>query len=123
MLKSRIVETLGEKSLLLPHYLVEALAANARAKYLFALLQAAQVHAEHPDRPPTDLRGERQAAGIDDTTLDGVATGSQCIEPGIYLVPQAGRIHVDLFTALADMIRPLALMFEDGSALTFEGRL
>jgi hypothetical protein len=106
MLKSRIVETLGESSLLLPYYLVEALAANARAKYLFALLQAAQAHAEHPDRPPADLRGERQAAGIDDTTLDGVVAGSQRIEPGIYLVPQAGRIHVDLFTALADMIRP-----------------
>lgn len=123
MLKSRIVETLGEKSLLLPHYLDDALTANARAKYLFALLQAAQAHAEHPDRPPTDLRGERQAAQIDDTTLDGVVVGSQRIEHRIYSVPQAGRIHVDLFTALADMIRPLTVTVEDGITSSFEGRL
>ncbi len=123
MLKSRIVETLGERSLLLPHYLDEALAANARAKYLFALLQAAQAHAEHPDRPPTDLRGERQAAEIDDTTLDGVVAGSQRIEPGLYAVPQAVRIHADLFTALADMIRPLAVTDGEDRASTFEGRL
>jgi len=107
MLKSRIVETLGERSLLLPRYLDEALAANARAKYLFALLQAARAHAEHRDHPPTDLRGERQAAQIDDTTLDGVVAGSQRIEPGLYAVPQAGRIHADLFTAgLRRLTRP-----------------
>jgi len=123
MLKLRIVETLGEKSLLLPHYLDDALAANARAKYLFALLQAAQAHAEHPDRPPIDLRGERQAAQIDDTTLDGVVADSQRIEHGIYAVPQASRIHVDLFTALADMIRPLAVTVEDDRTSAFEVRL
>ena len=123
MLKLRIVETLGEKSLLLPHYLDDALAANARAKYLFALLQAAQAHAEHPDRPPIDLRGERQAAQIDDTTLDGVVADSQRIEHGIYAVPQASRIHVDLFTALADMIRPLSVTVEDDRTSAFEVRL
>jgi len=123
MLKSRIVETLGERSLLVPHYLEEALAANARVKYLFALLQAAQAHAENPQRPPADLRSERQAAEIGDTALDGVVVGSQRIEPGLYAVPQSARIHADLFTSLADMIRPLAVMSGEDGASTFEDRL
>jgi len=123
MLKLRIVETLGERSLLLPRYLDEALAANAKAKYLFALLQAARAHADHPESPPTDLRGERQAAQIDDTTLDGVVGSSQRLEPGLYAVPQAGRIHADLFTALGDMIRPLAGTDAADGASTFEARL
>lgn len=107
MLKSHIVGSLGEQSLLLPHYLNEALVANARAKYLFTLLQAAQAHAEHPDRPSADLRSERLAARIDDTLLDGVIAGSQRIETGLYTIPLAGRIHAALLAALADMIRPL----------------
>jgi uncharacterized protein Yka (UPF0111/DUF47 family) len=123
MLKSHIVETLGEPSLLLPRYLDDALAANARAKYLFALLQAARAHAERPVQPPTDLRGERVAAQIDDTILDGVVAGSQRIEPGLYVVPQGGRIHAHLFTALADMIRPLAVAGGGGSASTLRARL
>jgi|GEM_PF-1578732 len=123
MLKLCIVETLGEKSLLLPHYLGEALVANARAKYLFALLQAAKAHAEHPNRPPADLRGERQAAQINDATLDGVVAGSQRLEPGLYKVPQGTRIHADLFTAGGDMIRPLRVKDEKHKVSTFEDRL
>ncbi|WP_374088935.1 hypothetical protein [Methylomicrobium lacus] len=123
MLKSCIVETLGEKSLLLPHYLGEALKANARAKYLFALLQAAKAHAEHPHRLPADLRGERQAAQINDATLDGVVAGSRRLEKGLYKVPQSVRIHADLFAAVAEMIRPLRVKDENNKASTFDDRL
>ncbi|HSN23646.1 MAG TPA: hypothetical protein VLS45_05690, partial [Methylomicrobium sp.] len=123
MLKSSIVETLGESSLLLPHYLGEALVANARAKYLFALLQAAQAHAEHPDRVLTDLRAERQSAQINDATLDSVIAASQRIEPGLYKVPQGSRIHADLLNAVVDMIRPLLIEHNKDEASKFEDRL
>ncbi|MDD1612042.1 MAG: hypothetical protein LUQ57_02760 [Methylococcaceae bacterium] len=109
--------------MLLPHYLGEAFAANARAKYLFALMQEAKAHAEHPHRPPADLLGERQAAQINDATLDGVVAGSQRLESGLYKVPQCGRIHADLFAAVADMIRPLLIRDDKHKASAFEDRL
>ncbi len=107
MLKSHIVGALGEQSLLLPHYLNEAFVANARAKYLVTLLQAARAHAEHPERTQDDLHGERLTAEIDDASLDGVIAGSQRIEAGVYRVPLSGRIHAALLAALTAMTRPL----------------
>lgn len=117
MLKSRVVEVLGEKNLLLPHLLEEALIANARAKYLFALLQAAQAHAEQPERAVVDLRAERRAAQIDDARYDEIVAASQSLGHGSYAVPMAARIHGELLAAIDAMIRPLAAA-GDGETVT-----
>ena len=74
--KTRIVAALGERRLLLPALLNEALAANDRAKYRFTLLQTAKAHADSPDEAFSDLRTERLACGITDTSYDDVVAGT-----------------------------------------------
>ena len=53
--KTRIIDALGEQSLLLPEQVNRALAANDRVKYLFTLLQAATQHADAPDAPCPEI--------------------------------------------------------------------
>ncbi|MGB7988299.1 MAG: hypothetical protein WCF44_02820, partial [Candidatus Methylophosphatis roskildensis] len=53
--KTRIIDALGEPKLLLPALVNEALAANDRAKYYFALLQIAQARADDPQRSAPEL--------------------------------------------------------------------
>ncbi len=106
--KSLIIQTLGESSLLLPHRLNAALAANDRAKYLLTLLQAARLHAEHPDNAAADLRSERLAAGIDDESWDRLAEGaSRCARQG-YRIPGMDRLGRQLGADLRQMLAPLA---------------
>lgn len=109
MLKSRIVDVLGAGALLLPRALDEALVANARAKYCFALLQAAVTAAEHPGQPVVDLAAERRSAELADVELDAIPGASRCIGPGVYAVPQIARIEATLTQALDAMLQPLAL--------------
>ncbi|MGA2776756.1 MAG: hypothetical protein ABSF94_04305 [Steroidobacteraceae bacterium] len=47
--KALIIDELGERALLLPERLQQALAANDRIKFCFTLLQAAESHANHPE--------------------------------------------------------------------------
>jgi uncharacterized protein Yka (UPF0111/DUF47 family) len=68
--KQSIVAALGEHGLALPRLIDEALAANDRVKYRLTLLQLARRHADSPEQPLPDLRGERNAARIDDAALD-----------------------------------------------------
>src|SRR3974390_2830231 len=63
--KGSMIDALGERALLLPHKLEEALAANDRLKVCFTLLQAAERHADHPEEPVPDFSAERHAAGMD----------------------------------------------------------
>jgi hypothetical protein len=48
MPKTRIVELLGEKALLLPALMSAAVTANDQAKYVLGLLQLAAANAESP---------------------------------------------------------------------------
>lgn len=88
MEKAHIIDALGESGLLLPTLLNAALAANDRAKYYFSLLQMAQSRAQHPDAPASDLRVERQAAGIADEACDGIVAASSRGEGDLYRIPQ-----------------------------------
>ena len=73
--KTRIVDTLGEQSLLRPTVINAALAANDRAKYYFTLLQTAVLRAQRPDSRAPDLRRERLACGVDNEVLDMMPPG------------------------------------------------
>ncbi|MCA1973264.1 MAG: phosphate transport regulator, partial [Caenispirillum sp.] len=97
MEKAHIIDALGEGPLLLPVLLNAALAANDRAKYYFTLLQAAQARADHPDAAFGDLRPERQAAGIEDESFDGIVAASRRGEDGLYRIPRVQAVCTALY--------------------------
>ena len=107
MEKTRILDSLNEQALLLPSLVNRALAANDRVKYRFTLLQAAQAHAERPDAVTSSLRGERLAAGVQDSNLDRVVGDSERVGEGRYRVPESARIVREAFGDAAEMLEPL----------------
>jgi hypothetical protein len=106
--KPQIIEELGEEALLLPDAVGRALTANDRVKYCLALLQMAERHAESPDASLSSLRSEREAAGIDDASLDAVVLDSRRADGGLH-IPQAARLHRLIVESLDEMIVPLGV--------------
>ena len=74
--KVAIIEQIGERGLLLPELIARALAANDRVKYYLALLEAAQARAQAPQQPASNLRVQREATGLADSSLDHVVEAS-----------------------------------------------
>ena len=101
MSKTRIIDLLGEKALLRPELLNQAIVANERAKYLLGMLQMAASHAESPDGQAATLRSEREACGIADTWLDNVTAHSEELGPWVYHIPDAKRVVAMLSRARA----------------------
>ncbi len=120
--KTHILDSLGERSLLLPGLVNRALAANDRIKYRFALLQTAQSHAEQPDTPSTNLRTERLAAGVPESTLDQAVGGAQKLGGGRYRIPGSSRLLSDMGNDAAEMLEPLTAA-GIGEARDFSARL
>jgi uncharacterized protein Yka (UPF0111/DUF47 family) len=107
--KDRIIDTLGEPGLLLPESINNGLAANDRAKYWMSLLQMAKARADHPDDEFSDLRREREAAGIGDVRFDRVVRDAAIRNNGTYRVPEAGEIGTQLTASVRSMLAPVAL--------------
>lgn len=107
MEKSHIIDALGESPLLLPVLLNGALAANDRAKYYFSLLQVAQGRALHPEAPVSDLRIERQAAGIAEESYDAIVAESSRGEGNLYRIPHVQAICTALYQDLHRMLEPI----------------
>lgn len=105
--KTHILNSLNERTLLLPSLVNVALAANDRVKYRFTLLQTAQAHAERPDAPSTSLRAERMAAGVQGSNLDQVVSASVKVDGGAYRIPQSSGIVGDVLSDVAEMLEPL----------------
>jgi len=105
--KARIVAVLGERCLLLPALLNEALAANDRAKYRLTLLQTARNHADAPGEVVSDLRTERLAGGIADSSYDDVIAGTVRRGADTYAMPLANELCASLHDDLVAMIAPL----------------
>ncbi len=106
MSKTSIIDTLGERALLLPQTIAAALAANDRLKLCFTLLQAAERHADRPEETVPDL-----SAGL---ALDGNAgleiASSRRDADGSLHVPGAERVRQVILKDLAAMLAPLALV-------------
>jgi len=106
--KGSIIDLLGERALLLPQRLGEALAANDRLKVCFSLLQAAERHADHPDEAVPDFVAERHAAGMDGELEFALAESRR--EPGGELVvPGAAAMRVQILEDVEAMQAPLQL--------------
>jgi uncharacterized protein Yka (UPF0111/DUF47 family) len=104
--KAQIVAALGERLLLVPFLLNEALVANDRAKYRLTLLQSAKSHAESPDAAFSDLRPERLACGVNNASLDDVVSEAVRTGADSYAMPQAREILSELKDDLIAMIAP-----------------
>jgi uncharacterized protein Yka (UPF0111/DUF47 family) len=115
--KSSIIDDLGERALLLPARVNAALVANEQAKYLFSLLQNAQLQAARPDLDVDALAREREAVGIEDARLDEVVENTRRVAQGC-LLPGFDGIRARLFGLVGQMIEPLRLAAapEDGDA-------
>jgi len=114
--KARIIDALGEPSLLLPALLADALAANDRVKFYFSLLQAAQLHATHPGHVQPSLSTERGAAGIADDSLDALPGLSELIEDDLYRIPGAETLCAAIATELDTLLAPLRTSGDDAAA-------
>lgn len=108
--KTQIVDFLGDKALVLPALLDEAIVGNERAKYILSLLQMAAHNADNPQEGavPT-LKTEREACGITETAFDRSVAQSISDGHGNYQIPGAGRLVAVLDDAMGAMLAPLAL--------------
>jgi uncharacterized protein Yka (UPF0111/DUF47 family) len=120
--KARIIAALGERRLLLPALLNEALVANDRAKYRLTLLQTAKAHADSPDQPFSDLRTERLACDITDTSCDDVVAGTTRRGADTYAIPGLHELCAALRDDLKAMITPFETVQKSEAAL-FKKRL
>jgi uncharacterized protein Yka (UPF0111/DUF47 family) len=109
--KTQIVDFLGDKALVLPALLDEAIAGNERAKYVLSLLQLAASNADNPQQAaaPT-LRSEREACGIGDAAFDRSVAESVSDGHGNYHIPGARRLVAAFDEAMVAMLSPLALL-------------
>ena len=120
--KAGIIAELGEEAVLLPALVQQALVANDRIKYHFSLLQTARQRADHPGQTPSTLRAEREAAEIDDLSLDGVVPGAIRLDSGLYRIAQLERILERIGRAAEEMVRPFAIS-DTAEAPAFQARL
>ncbi len=107
--KSVMIDELGERALLLPDLLAQALAANDRVKFLLTLLQTAEHRADRPDGAAVDLSAERRAAGVVDATLDTALADARRALDGALHLPGAEALRHSVLGEIATMRAPLAL--------------
>ena len=105
--KIAVVERLGERAILLPSLIGEALAANERLKLRLSLLQEAAQQAAQPGRTPRDFSLERRAAGLTDPALDTLIGGARITAPGRLFLPGSEALLGPVGAELATMLAPL----------------
>lgn len=124
--KSAIVTVLGQEQLLLPDLVHDALAANARAKYFFSLLQLARQRADAVVIECPDLHAERESVRVDDPKLDEVVARSRRgREEDEYRIPMARSIVQHVLGDIEAMLAPLRAAGHDheGEVTDFDRRL
>ena len=105
--KTEVVERLGEKAVLLPSLIGDALAANDRVKLRLSLLQEATAQAQTPSREPRSFRAERQAARLDSPDFNSSVAGARALGPKRLFIPGAGKLVAGMTTDLSAMLAPL----------------
>jgi uncharacterized protein Yka (UPF0111/DUF47 family) len=105
--KGDVLQQLGETGVLLPDLINLGLAANDRLKYYLTLLQSGEAHAIQPDRTTSNLRVEREASGVLDSSFDDVVGSARLAGDGMLALVAARRIRAAIFDDLAHMLAPL----------------
>ena len=103
-LKQGIVAELGGTDLLVPDLIARSLQANDQIKYYFALLQTARSNADQPRIPAPDLRTERVASKVADTSLDNVIATTKRDLKHAYSILHAVEIFERIKACMADML-------------------
>ncbi|ACK50562.1 conserved hypothetical protein [Methylocella silvestris BL2] len=120
--KSAIAARLGERGLLLPSLIGEALQANDRIKLRFSLLQEALAQARNPHERPATFAAERQSAGLGEAQFDAIVSGAKAIDAGAILAPGAGALIAGIKPDLAAMLAPVEAA-DPTAAASFSARL
>ncbi len=116
--KVAIVESLGEKAVLLPGLIAAALAANDRLKVRLTLLQEASAHASEPGRAAPSLENEMLASGLDDSAFVEIFAGARPLDAGHFIAPGAAALAAGMTGDLAAMLSPLEVASgAEGAAL------
>ena len=105
--KVAIIEKIGESGVLLPELITRGLAAHDRLKYYLTLLQTAYTYALAPGKPVPSLRTQREASGLEDTTLDRVIEGSVDRGGGTVYMPGCCQTVATVFEESRRMLQPL----------------
>jgi len=105
-MKAQVLEFIGEHDLNLSSAIDAALAANARVKYYFSLLQTAAIRASHPEQPVDSLCRERLASGVEDRALDELVANSR-LENGRYSLPGCTSVLQHIVEDLKIMAEPV----------------
>jgi uncharacterized protein Yka (UPF0111/DUF47 family) len=108
VMKSQIIEQLGQVDILLPSLIAEGLAANDRIKVRMSALQAAAHHAREPASPATDLHVECRAAGIAPAALATMIGGAHLAGDGRMAAPNLARLMKEMADDATTMIRAVS---------------
>ncbi len=120
--KTGIAERLGERGVLLPSLLSEALQANDRIKLRFSMLQEAMSQARNPREHPSTFGAERQQAGLVEPQFDTLISGAHAAGANKAVIPGAATLLAALHTDLAAMLAPIETA-EPNDAKLFSSRL
>jgi len=104
--KTGIIERLGEKAVLPPSLMGEALAANDRIKLRLSLLQEAALQAQTPNRSARQFTVEQRAAGLADSSLDALVAGARMVGAARLFIPGVGPLLAGIADDLAAMLAP-----------------
>jgi uncharacterized protein Yka (UPF0111/DUF47 family) len=119
VMKSQIIEQLGQAEILLPSLVAEGLAANDRVKVRMSAMQAAVHRAREPDHPATDLHVECRAAGIAPAALATLIGGAHLAGNGRMTAPNLARLMKEIGDDVATMIRAVSAgKSAEGEAMT-----
>jgi uncharacterized protein Yka (UPF0111/DUF47 family) len=105
--KIAIVERLGEKVVLLPALIGDAIAANDRIKLRLTLLQEATVQAQAPNREVPHLVMQGQIASLEGRDPEAFVAGARMLGSGRLVVPGVSALLAGLASDLATMLAPL----------------
>ncbi len=119
VMKSQIIEQLGQGDILLPSLIAEGLAANDQIKVRMSALQAAAHHAQAPNSPATDLHVECRAAGIAPASLATLIGGARLAGDGRLAAPDLAGLMTEIEHDAAAMLRAVdAGAAGEGKAMT-----
>jgi uncharacterized protein Yka (UPF0111/DUF47 family) len=108
IMKSRIIEHLGEADILLPALVAKGLAANDRVKVHLSALQAAAEHARNPGDAAPDLAAECRNAGLDPAPVRQFIGGARMPADGRITAPHLAEIGKAILAELDVMLDAVA---------------
>jgi uncharacterized protein Yka (UPF0111/DUF47 family) len=103
LVKSEIVQRLGEGDVLLPALIAEGLGANDKVKARFSVLQAAGRRAHAPQNASFDLATECRAAGLDSDAMEALIDGATEVSGDRVTAPGLDRLLAAIWDDVATM--------------------